>query len=149
MATIPLLSKGEPIDYDRINQIISAVNEVNTAGALQGVTSFDTTYYSTDDNMVVQAFRRTFRPNTSYVYSTQNGTPAWNVTYPVPFSISPIVVVTFTGSGSYHVPYTTSIGTRSFKLGVIRIGHPYNTATLKSQVYANIIAMGPHGGLPE
>lgn len=149
MAIIPQLSNGEPIDYNRINQIIAGVNEAQTAGSTQAIVSRDTTYHSTDDNIVVQAFRRTFRPDTTKVYTTVGGASPWTVSYPMKFSISPIITVTFDAGGQYLVPYVTSVGTSSFQLGVIRIGQPQNTATLNSPVNANIIAVGPFGGLPQ
>ena len=141
---IPTLSVGQAIDYDFINTLVKKINQLEDADNVQALASRNSTYYSSDDKILVQAFRKTIntKATTKYYDGADN-----TITYPKRFTDTPIVTVTFDGM-IWLTPCIHSIGAATFKLGAFR-NSPSNDPSpnlMPATIYANIIAVGPFAG---
>lgn len=134
---IKKLDNGEPIDMVLLNKIISRLNALDDADKLTAIAQRSTQYKSTEDNIIVQGFRK------QGIKLTRDATGyhgnIGNVAFPVPFADIPVVTVTF-DSCTYMLPYVTSVSTTGFNLGGMRLSQTF--ADVPTSVNFNVIAIG-------
>lgn len=136
---VPELQPGEAITRTRFNNVVKATNKLEDANNLQAYVRVQGSYYnSLDDLVLVQGM---------YISITDNTPDSWfgRVSFPKPFSRSPVVTTTLAGSSAGKVVSFVENQTATdcvVRVQLINAGTPW-----PSGLICNLIAIGPANSL--